>query len=201
MAHAYHHGDLRTAALARVAEIVAADGVDRVSLRGLAADLDVSHTAPRHHFGSRSGLLTAFAAQGFALLGEALRAVRADGGTFLDLGVGYVAFALEHRAHFEVMFDLGAVDTDDPDLVAAKAAALAEMRHGVGTVGGPGARADQAAAALAGWALMHGLATLAIGGNLDASGVREMVAGRDVLDLARRSGSMLYGSTDPGSRS
>lgn len=195
MPDAYHHGDLRSAVLDRVAHVVEHDGVDQVSLRGLAADLNVSHTAPRYHFGSRQGVLTAFATQGFERMAAALRTIRADNGSFLDIGVGYVAFALDNRGHFAVMFDLDAVDLTDARLAAAKASALAEMRTGVQRVADrETARTDQGAAAVAGWAMMHGLATLAIGGNLDLPGIHELAGGSgDVLDLARRSGRMLFG--------
>lgn len=202
MPNTYHHGDLRAAVLERVAEVIATQGVDQVSLRGLAADLGVSHTAPRHHFGSRQGVLTAFAIQGFERLAETLRTTRAQGGDFLEVGVGYVAFALEHRAHFAVMFDLEATDLDDPALGAAKAKAMAEMRAGVDRFSDrEPAPADEGAAALAGWAMMHGLAILAIGGNLDLPGVRDLVGPGGVLDLARRSGGMLFGPAGPGGSS
>jgi AcrR family transcriptional regulator len=62
----------------------------------------VSHAAPVHHFGDRAGLLTALAAEGFDLLADDLAAVRGRG--IVELGVSYVRFAIEHRAHFEVMF-------------------------------------------------------------------------------------------------
>ena len=202
MPDTYHHGDLRAAILDRVGAVIVTQGVDRVSLRALAADLKVSHTAPRHHFGSRQGVLTAFATQGFERLAESLGAIRTQGGGFLDVGVGYVAFALEHRAHFAVMFDLEATDPDDPVLAAAKEIALGQMRAGVDEVDDrQAARTDQGAAALAGWALMHGLAILAIGGNLDLPGVRSLVGGGGILDLARRSGGMLFGPPGPGGSS
>ena len=68
----YHHGDLRAAVLAAAADVIARDGVDQLSLRSLAVELGVSHTAPRHHFGSREGVLTALACEGYKLLAEAL---------------------------------------------------------------------------------------------------------------------------------
>jgi AcrR family transcriptional regulator len=61
---AYHHGDLRRAVLDRAVQVIASEGTDALSLRALAADLGVSHTAPRHHFASRQGLLTAVAVEG-----------------------------------------------------------------------------------------------------------------------------------------
>ena len=83
---AYHHGDLRAQLLARVAELVARDGAEAFSLRAVAAELGVSHTAPRHHFGSREGVFTALAEQGYELLGDALAVAEPDG--FAEVGAG-----------------------------------------------------------------------------------------------------------------
>jgi AcrR family transcriptional regulator len=55
---AYHHGDLRDALIDRAVEIIAAEGVAGVSFRGLARDLDVSHSAPARHFKTKADLLS-----------------------------------------------------------------------------------------------------------------------------------------------
>ena len=64
----YHHGDLRRAVLEQAAEVIGRDGIASLSLRSIADDLGVSHTAPMHHFGSREGVLNALAVEGFELL-------------------------------------------------------------------------------------------------------------------------------------
>src|SRR5215472_6287822 len=107
---AYHHGDLPTALLAAVESAVADHGVSGLSLRDVARRAGVSHSAPAHHFGSKAGLLTAFATQGYLWLSETvlaeLAAMRpADPAAELaTAGRGYVRFAIAHPAHFEVMF-------------------------------------------------------------------------------------------------
>jgi AcrR family transcriptional regulator len=190
----YHHGDLREAVLERAAAAIELEGPYLFSLRSLAAELGVSHTAPRHHFGSREGVLNALATQGFAMLGDRLRAIRESGGSFLDAGVAYVGFALEHPAHFQVMFAPTLLDEGDPALAAARAATFAELRRGVDSMS-LGDETDAAAAAVvAGWSIVHGFATLALTGNLDSSGIRSLCADGDLLGLARRSASLLYGS-------
>jgi AcrR family transcriptional regulator len=191
----YHHGDLRRAVLDRAVQVIASEGADALSLRALAADLGVSHTAPRHHFSSRQGLLTAVAVEGFVELRQRLELIRERGGSFLDIGVGYVSFALDRPAHFSVMFTPRILDPADPDLEDAMEAAFALLRQGVDELPGPGAQQDAAAAVIASWSLVHGLATLALSGNLDKARVRDLVGG-DLLDLARRSAAMLHG-TDP----
>lgn len=194
MTDSYHHGDLREAVLERAAAAIELEGPYLFSLRSLAAELGVSHTAPRHHFGSREGVLNALATQGFAMLGDRLRAIRESGGSFLDAGVAYVEFALEHPAHFQVMFAPTLLDEGDPALAAARAATFAELRRGVDSMS-LGDETDAAAAAVvAGWSIVHGFATLALTGNLDSSGIRSLCADGDLLGLARRSASLLYGS-------
>ncbi|MGX5359713.1 TetR/AcrR family transcriptional regulator [Kocuria sp. KH4] len=191
---AYHHGNLRRAVLDRALEVVAQDGPAALNLRAIAGDIGVSHTAPRYHFGGRRGVLTAIATEGFETLRERLSRLREDGAPFLELGVAYVEFALDHPAHFAVMFDPGLLDTDDPAFVAASDAALAELRIGVDTLASPHAQEDAAAAVIAAWSLVHGLATLALTGNLDRARIRDLVAGGDLSAITRRAAGMLYGS-------
>ena len=71
----YHHGDLRRALIHATVAAVAASGPTAVSLRGLAAELGVSHAAPVHHFGDKAGLFTAVAVEGFDLMREKRAAV------------------------------------------------------------------------------------------------------------------------------
>ncbi len=193
----YHHGNLRGAVLERAAEVIASQGPPGLSLRSLAADLGVSHTAPLHHFGSREGVLNALAAQGFRILAERLVAVRESGAGFLDVGVAYVEFALEHPAHFQVMFSPTLLDESDPELAAARAATFAELKAGVDHMSESGAVEDAAAAVVAGWGIVHGIATLALTGNLDAADLRPLIPAGDVVAITRRSAGMLFGSAAP----
>ncbi|WP_304451947.1 TetR/AcrR family transcriptional regulator [Nocardiopsis sp. YSL2] len=194
MADAYHHGNLRAAVLERAAEVIESEGPYSFSLRSLAADLGVSHTAPRHHFGSREGILNALAVEGFQGLAESLRAVRAEGGTLLDAGVAYVRFAADHPGKFQVMFAPRLLDDGDAELAAARSAAFAELTGGVDTLQDRGiAVEDSAAAVVAGWAIVHGIATLALSGNLDTSGIRALFADTDLLTITRRSAGLLFG--------
>jgi AcrR family transcriptional regulator len=169
----YHHGDLRRALLDAAAEAIAEDGPAAVSMRVLARRAGVSHAAPAHHFGDKKGLLTALATEGFDRLGAELRETRAAAGSFLELGVTYVRFAVAHRAHFEVMWRPDLYHADDPDLVAARGrsgdalyAAVADQPDGPAR-DGPAAGSEAAReAGLAAWSLAHGFATLWLSGSL-----------------------------------
>lgn len=169
----YHHGDLPAALLVAVDEIVRQDGVGAVSLREAARRAGVSHAAPAHHFGDRSGLLTAFAIEGFELLRdhlargvEAMR--RSDEPDFKRCGVAYVEFATTYPAHFAVMFRPELVRPDDRGYQRAALEAFEILLDAV-----RGLRDDLEpddpqilAAATGAWSIAHGFATLWLDGEL-----------------------------------
>lgn len=193
MPRTYHHGDLPASVLRQAATMIARDGAEAFSLRAVAAELGVSHTAPRHHFGDRPGVLTALAVQGYRLLGDALAAAAPSG--FAEVGAAYVEFALGHPGHFAVMHDPDLVHRDDPDLVRAQARATAALTEGVRSfVSGPPDRV--AVAATAAWSLVHGLATLTLSGALQAAGLPER-AGGDLHSLVLRAAQQLFAPRTP----
>src|SRR6266540_5564704 len=163
-ARPYHHGDLRRALLDAAIEAITQAGPAAVSLRDLARRAGVSHAAPAYHFGDKAGLLTAVAADGFERLAATLREAYQATGSFLEVGVAYVRFAVTHRAHFEVMFRPELYRTDDPDLSRARQASRALLYSPLAGASEPGS--DELRTAVAGWSLVHGLATLWLGQNL-----------------------------------
>src|SRR5918996_3804673 len=128
----YHHGNLRRAVLSAAVEAITEVGPAGVSLRVLARRAGVSHAAPAHHFGDKAGLLTALAAEGYELLADALTAAQQRTQDFLEVGVAYVRFAVEHRAHFEVMFRPDLYHPDDPAVLAAREHASEALSRGSG---------------------------------------------------------------------
>ncbi|MGW4465640.1 TetR/AcrR family transcriptional regulator [Micromonospora sp. NPDC004704] len=163
----YHHGDLQRVLLEAAVAAIEESGPTALSLRALARRAGVSHAAPTHHFGDKAGLLTVLATQGFHLLADNLGRVRNETGSLLEIGVGYVRFAVEHRAHFEVMFRPELYRPDDPLLVAAKQRSTDELQAGVATLDeSPGDERDPRLAGLAAWSMVHGFATLWLSGAL-----------------------------------
>jgi AcrR family transcriptional regulator len=165
-ARPYHHGDLPRALLDAAIQAILEVGPAAVSLRDLARRTGVSHAAPAHHFGDKAGLLTAVAADGFrrlaATLGETYRAT----GSFLEVGVAYVGFAVTHRAHFEVMFRPELYRADDPELVRAREQARALLYQPAGEAANSPDDGGDVRAGVAAWSLVHGLATLWLNHNL-----------------------------------
>jgi AcrR family transcriptional regulator len=173
---AYHHGDLRQALLDEAIEVIASSGVAALSLRDLARRAGVSHAAPTHHFGDKAGLLTVLATEGYTQLGDALLSAPP---TFLDQGVAYVRFALDHPAHFEVMFRPGLYHQHDPSLTAAQSRTSKALYSGAATL--PPTGADPRITGLAGWSMAHGLATLWLSGALPDLGSDPDAAIRAIL--------------------
>lgn len=165
-ARPYHHGNLRQALLDAADELVSRHGSEKLTLRDVATEAGVSHTAPYHHFAGLADLLAAVAARGFSELAEAMMAVPRDSlperrlQAICDL---YVCFARRQPARFRLMFGpVLARKGEHPDLRAAADRAFAALLEA--------ATAQDAAnaplLALTGWCLAHGLANLAIDGVL-----------------------------------
>lgn len=181
----YHHGDLRRALLDEAARVIAEVGPSNLSLRDLARQIGVSHAAPAHHFGDKTGLLTALAAEGFRLLAQMSDQTYKGTGSFLEVGVAYVRFAIDHPAHFEVMFRPELLDPDSAELLAARAAARRQLYPAAARSAGE-ADSGSLMPGLAAWALVHGLASLWLNGALPGE------AGDDPEALTRAVASYLY---------
>ncbi|WP_200307491.1 TetR/AcrR family transcriptional regulator [Streptomyces adelaidensis] len=184
----YHHGDLRRAILRAALDAIADDGPSALSLRDLARRAGVSHAAPAHHFKDRTGLLTAIAAEGHALLAAAL----AEAGDLRDAGVRYVRFAREHPAHFQVMFRPELLREGDLELTTARALSREQLRTAVTTARPETLDADPRLAGIAAWSLSHGFATLLLSDNLDA-----VVGDQDPEEVFRTATELLFPSAPP----
>lgn len=174
----YHHGNLARALLDAAAEVIEDVGPSQMSLREVARRSGVSNAAPVHHFGDKAGLFTALAAEGYRMLADMLGDAWERTGSFVEVGVAYVDFALSHRAHFEVMFRPDLYDSHAPEVIEAGAAAAAHLYGPAAEQIEPGE--DPRDAGVAAWSLVHGLATLMLNGNLGPD------AQSDPLGTARR---------------
>ncbi|WAZ25249.1 TetR/AcrR family transcriptional regulator [Streptomyces cinnabarinus] len=89
-------------------ELVAAEGVQALTLREIARRAGVSHGAPRRYFPTHLELLSAIARRGFVELADrATRAADDNGGPRARLAAlahAYLRFAVERRGMYELMF-------------------------------------------------------------------------------------------------
>ena len=105
----YHHGNLAEAVLLRAAEIIDERGIEALSLRGIARDLGVSHSAPNRHFRSKASLLSALALDGWLKVRDATLSAAEETGSsnphirLNAMGRGYMRWALTNRALFRAI--------------------------------------------------------------------------------------------------
>lgn len=160
----YHHGNLRPALLRAAAKVLEKEGVAALSLRGAARRAGVSHNAPYRHFADRDALLAALAAEGFAMLGEAMRDKAGR-----ETAHAYVRFALEHPERFRLMFGGALPMAKHEHLREAASATYQSLVTAFADLPKP------ELAAAAAWSLVHGLANLKLDGHLAAQSVAEVL--------------------------
>lgn len=145
---------------------------DAISLREIARSAGVSHGLPGYYFGDRAGLLTAYAAEGYALLAERVEAAAAiaktPAETMAGIGVAYIDFSEERSTHFSVMFQSHEVDADDPTLKLHADRCYNPFLKSMDTyfAAHPERRARQGVVTVGAWAIVHGAAMLARGPRL-----------------------------------
>lgn len=166
----YHHGDLRNALIAAGIDILETKGLAGLSLRAIAARVGVSHTAPKNHFGSLRGLLTAIATEGFRMHVRFMSDGVGDtspGRDRLAAAIkGYVAFAETHPALFAMMFSPLYCNFDDDELQAEARKSyrvLEEISTGLDWDKGALSH-GQLRTEMMLWSLAHGFATLRLTG-------------------------------------
>jgi AcrR family transcriptional regulator len=168
----YHHGNLRRALLDEALATIRADGVEALTLREIGARVGVSRTALYRHFADKRALLTAVATEGFRTLRERLVAAWEGGGrddaAFRAMGVAYVRFAVENPSHYRVMFG-GFVHSEgqDAELATEGEGAFRALVDALATLRRDG---DLLLAARYVWAVVHGVAMLAIDGQIPEPG-------------------------------
>lgn len=168
----YHHGNLRETLLEAALTLIAEVGPTAFTLREVARRAGVSHNAPYRHFADKEALLVAVATQGFQELTEAMqeeaKSQLSAAAKLKSAGQAYIGFALRRPQHFVVMFDFVLPKERYPEFFAAAEQAYStlvafvesslEERHHINS--------DSERHALTAWSLVHGIAKLAIGGQL-----------------------------------
>jgi len=105
----YHHGDLKNALIKAGVEILAKEGVGGLSLRKVAQQAGVSHSAPYSHFPDKQSLIAAISTEGFKQLYDELSSVVMSHKDdpkrqLMDGALVYVQFAMDNTDTFKIMF-------------------------------------------------------------------------------------------------
>ena len=185
----YHHGDLERALVATAVRIIAVEGVDRLTLRRVGTEIGVSRTALYRHFAHKAALVARIATDGFRLLSDTLKRVRANApagaaDTLEVMAAAHVHFAAANPSHYATMFGGFLKDWRAyPELIQQADAARAQVvdaireaqRHG--QISG----ADPVLVADVMWALTFGVARLAASNHLsEGTGPIEALAVRGI---------------------
>lgn len=128
----YHHGSLRKDLIQRAAEVIATDGIEKLSLRALARDLGVSHSAPARHFKDKAALLKALAQDSFTFLIAELDAATEAAGRdpmarYNAIGKALVRFALNRPAYFRAMSHPDVRNGADAEIVSMHTAYMSRL--------------------------------------------------------------------------
>ena len=163
------HGDVRRLVLDAALDIITSSGAESLSMREVARRAGVSHQAPYHYFGDRSGILAAISEEGFAQLARAFREVDFSNTSPAKAGfIAYLGFARNHVGHFRVMFrnDICGLATHQAAALTAEDAFNELLLMVSRTIGVSASEAEQLTFAIMLWSQTHGLATLILDGPL-----------------------------------
>jgi AcrR family transcriptional regulator len=188
----YHHGDLRRALLQEALRTIQMDGVEGVTLRTVGQRLGVSRTALYRHFADKPALLAAVGREGFRLLRLTLREAWEQNGRgrqgFDAMGIAYVRFAVDHPAHYRVMFG-GFIEScaKDAEFVEEAKAAFQVLVDSLVEQQGAGLVRNDDPLLLARmiWSLVHGIAMLVIDGQLRGQDERGEALNRYAIERIR----------------
>jgi AcrR family transcriptional regulator len=175
----YHHGDLKRALTSAALSLVAEKGPKGFTLTEAARRAGVSAAAPYRHFADKAELLATVAEQGFlelhADLAAAADAVAKPKARVIELGRVYVRWAVTHRDRYQVMFGAEIAKEDHPSLAVAGELAFGDLLDAITRCQQAGVVKGRDPREIAGplWSLVHGVASLAIGGELRAVGISQ----------------------------
>lgn len=174
---AYHHGDLRQALLNAARKLLDKDGVEAVTVRAVAREAGVAHSAPANHFKDRAALLAALATGIFEelaveveiALGMSARKPQARLHAMAEVIVHY---ALQHPHRYRLLWRRDNFAADGSPAEIAGTVLYDRVKAILGAAKGP-TKASINSQVIAAWSLIHGYVSLRLEGAL--------VDGRDEL--------------------
>ncbi|MEM8552454.1 MAG: TetR/AcrR family transcriptional regulator [Pseudomonadota bacterium] len=170
-----HRGtrNLREALLTAALDILHNDGLEKLTLRRVAAQVGVSHAAPAHHFRGLPHLLGALCGIGFDALSDRMEAAMAEAGNdpsarLCALCEAYVGYAVENPGLISLMFNYGKERVEKAAFGQSGQRAYSILRLACAPFQPVGKANDSLETQI--WSLIHGFAFLTIGGRFDNPG-------------------------------
>lgn len=200
---AYHHGDLKEALVKATREIIEAEGVDQFTMRESARRAGVSHGAPAHHFGDKTGLLTQVAIEALSerlALADAYAA--AAGEDPLDqlkaCGLAHVEFMIAHPKLSDMCWRAELTDRSNPELQAVMQRMSSTLIDRMSAVTGEllNPEKEKNPTTLLALTVVHGFATL-VNERVILADVPEEERLTRALEMARTMFSLLEGAFRP----
>lgn len=175
----YHHGDLKRALTSAALSLVAERGPKGFTLTEAARRAGVSAAAPYRHFTDKADLLATVAEQGFLELHAALSAgaevAARPPDKLIAIGRAYVRWAVGHPDQYRVMFGADTGKAQHPSLAVAAGQAFGNLLDAIAGCQAAGLLRGRQPREAAGplWSLVHGIASLAIEGELRNVGIEQ----------------------------
>lgn len=174
----HHHGDLRNALVQAGISLLAEGGTQGLTLRKCAARAGVSHAAPAHHFDGLRGLKMAIAHEGLDWFRTAMLDAIAQGpatprGRLKSVCRGYLTFATQHRALFDLIFGFDPTGQVAKDLQEDSTAGYLVLREACAPFVPPGV--DPLVIETQVWSLIHGFTTLSLSGRFQSADMFDQV--------------------------
>ena len=167
----YHHGDLKTSLKLAALRLVREKGPRGFSLNEASRLAGVTVAAPYRHFADKDALLAELACDGNELmtreLEEAVGEARGVKAQMLAAGMAYLRFSRTHADYFAVIFQAGLEKQKYPEVERSAQEAFGVILRLAHEAERTPMLAEQRA--LAAWALVHGLASLAAEGALSTA--------------------------------
>jgi AcrR family transcriptional regulator len=193
--------DLKEACIAEAMAIIAAEGVEKLSLREVARRLGVSHQAPYRHFPSRDHILAELVARAFAAFAAFLdRHARTDDpdADMGRMGEAYLAYARDNPLAYRLMFGTPLPDwAEHPEMLRQGRHAFSllcdALRRRAALRGRDPGEDEILRDALFVWSCLHGLAAIRSSDTAAALGIPEALMEQAGGHVLARIGAALAG--------
>ena len=167
------HGDLRAELLREGLKLLDIHGVNGVTIRAVARNAGVAHSAPANHFPSKGAMLTAIATIIFADLADLTIEAITDLSDKPEQAIQAFAencfqFAFDKPNRYQLLWQRDLVDQDDPSLDKEMERVYSALLSLLGQ-DRVNHRVDIETDAIAIWSMIHGYISMRLDGNLVAA--------------------------------